>query len=94
MPRPAMTDEQRMFYEANGYLVIPNALSPEELTRVRAAADRAEKLWRADTTRPGWRKQSIEQVMAIIEYDDVLSTLFLSVTPPLESGPSQSSQAR
>src|SRR5688572_12652532 len=75
MPRPAMTEEQRMFYEANGYLVIPNALSPEALTRVRAAADRAEKLWRADTTRPGWRKQSIEQVMAIIEYDDVFLEL-------------------
>jgi ectoine hydroxylase-related dioxygenase (phytanoyl-CoA dioxygenase family) len=67
----AMTDEQRLFFEANGYLVIPEALDLEELARVRAAADRAEAVWRADPSRPGWRKPNIEQVQAPIEYDDV-----------------------
>ena len=70
-----MTAEQRLFYEANGYLVIPNALSPEELTTVREAADRAEALWRADPTRPGSRGPNLEQVQAPIEYDPVLLNL-------------------
>src|SRR5438270_295655 len=30
-----MTDEQRFFFEANGYLVIPEALTGPELARVR-----------------------------------------------------------
>jgi hypothetical protein len=47
----AMTPEQRLFFEANGYLALPGALSAEELARVRAAADRAEATWRADPTR-------------------------------------------
>src|SRR5438105_11400139 len=34
------SDEQRLFFETNGYLAIPNALSPEELASVRGAADR------------------------------------------------------
>ncbi|HTE20110.1 MAG TPA: phytanoyl-CoA dioxygenase family protein, partial [Armatimonadota bacterium] len=65
-----MTEEQRVFFEANGYLVLPHALSAEELARVRAAADRAEAAWRADPTRPGLRKSNLEQVQAPIEYDD------------------------
>jgi ectoine hydroxylase-related dioxygenase (phytanoyl-CoA dioxygenase family) len=69
MPR-AMTDEQRLFFEANGYLVIPNALSPDELAQARAAADRAEAAWRADPSRLGLRKPNLEQVQAPIEYDD------------------------
>src|SRR5207302_2312763 len=70
-----MTDEQRLFFEANGYLVIPGALSPEELGRVRAAADRAEAAWRADPSRLGLRKPNLEQVQAPIEYDDLFLDL-------------------
>ena len=43
-----MTDEQRIFFETNGYLVFPSALTPDHLARVRAAADRAEAVWRTD----------------------------------------------
>ncbi len=75
MPVRVMTDEQRLCFEANGYLVIPNALSPVELTAVRKAADRAEALWRADPTRPGSRGPNLEQVLAPIEYDPVLLNL-------------------
>src|SRR3954447_282193 len=73
--KPAMTDEQRLFFEANGYLVIPEALDAAELARVRAAADRAEAIWRADPSRPGGRGQNLEQVQAPIEYDDVFLDL-------------------
>lgn len=70
-----MTDEQRLFYETNGYVVIPEALAPDELARVRDAADRAEALWRAEPSRLGLRKPNLEQVQAPIEYDSVFLDL-------------------
>jgi phytanoyl-CoA hydroxylase len=72
---PLMTDEQRLFFETNGYLVIPNALDTDELARVRDAAERAEAIWRSDPTRLGQRKPNLEQVQAPIEYDDVFLEL-------------------
>ena len=65
-----LTDEQRLFAETNGYLVIPNALSVDELVALQRAADRAEETWRGDTSRPGWRRENIEQIQSIIEYGD------------------------
>ena len=75
MTMSAMSDAQRLFLETNGYLVITNALSPDELARVRDAADRAEAVWRDDLTRLGVRKENLQQVQAPIEYDDVLFDL-------------------
>jgi len=71
----ALTDAQRLFFEANGYLVIPGALSPAELLKVRAAADGAEALWRAEPARLGARNENLQQVQAPIEYDDRLFDL-------------------
>ena len=68
----ALSESQRLFYEANGYLVIPKALAPEELQAVRAAADRAEARWRADPSLPGGRGAALDQVQAPIGYDDAL----------------------
>ena len=70
-----LTDEQRLFYEANGYLVIPNALSAARLERVREAADRAEAAWQADLSRPGARNENLRQIQAPIEYDEQLLDL-------------------
>lgn len=70
-----MTTEQKLFFETNGYLVIENALTPDELERVRASADRAEAIWRADKTRKGRRGPNLEQIQAIIEYDDIFLDL-------------------
>jgi phytanoyl-CoA hydroxylase len=70
-----MTDEQRISYETNGYLVIPGALSSTELAAVREAAARAEAIWRADSSRAGNRGPNLEQVQAPIEYDDRLLRL-------------------
>src|SRR5947209_7367481 len=77
MPPCVMTVEQRLFYEANGYLVLPNALSPEALATAQAAAGRAEAAWRANPSRPGGRGASLEQVQAPIEYDDALLDLLV-----------------
>ncbi len=71
----AMTDAQRIFFEANGYLVIPNALGPEDLAQIRRAANAAEETWRADPSRPGGRGANLQQVQAPIEYDDRLFDL-------------------
>lgn len=73
----AMTDAQRLFYETNGYLVLPDALPPDQLAAVRAAADRAEAIWRADPARPGGRGVNLQQVLAPIEYDDTLLDLLV-----------------
>lgn len=75
MPPRVMTDEQRIFFETNGYLVFPNALPPDHLARVRAAADRAEAVWRSDYTRRGGRGANLEQILAPIEYEDELLAL-------------------
>jgi len=55
--------------------VIPEALSPEELAAARAAADRAEAAWCADPSRAGVRYESLQQVQAPIEYDDLFVEL-------------------
>ena len=70
MPIPRATYEQRLSFETDGYLVIENALTPEELRVLRGAADRAEREWREDPTRRGWRKDDSEQLQSIIEYGE------------------------
>ena len=81
LPDMSLPDAQRLFYEANGYLVIPQALGPEELAAVRTAADHAEARWRADPSLPGARGDVLDQVQAPIEYDEAL--LGLLWRPPV-----------
>jgi ectoine hydroxylase len=72
MEAPAVLgDEQRYFFEANGYLVVREALDPAALAAVRAAAAGAEARWRADPSLPGVRRHDLEQVLGIVEYDPV-----------------------
>lgn len=75
-----MTDEQRALYEANGFLVVENALDPPTLAQIQAAAARAEAAWRADPSRPGVRSAVLDQVQAPIEYDDALLELLWNPT--------------
>lgn len=71
----ALTQAQRFFFEANGYLVIEDALLPDELARVRAACDEAEALWRANDQLRGVRRWDLDQVIAIVEYGSVFLEL-------------------
>lgn len=72
----ALSPEQAFYFETHGYLVVENALTPDELRRLRAAADEAEAIWRADVERPGYRRHDLEQVLGIMEYDPIfLDTL-------------------
>ena len=72
-----MTDEQRLFFETNGYLVFPNLLTKEELTQLQLAAEQAEQIWRADQSRLGIRKPNLQQVQSPIEYDDAFLNLMV-----------------
>ena len=61
--------------ESQGFLTLPDALSTEELAKVRAAADRAEEEWRRNPAKPGQRSATLDQIQAPIEYDDALLEL-------------------
>src|SRR5262249_33915356 len=63
-----LTEEQRLFFDTQGYLVIPDALSPEELAALRAEAGAAEARWRADLSLPGVRRSDLEQVLGIMQH--------------------------
>ncbi|HEX4964121.1 MAG TPA: phytanoyl-CoA dioxygenase family protein [Thermoanaerobaculia bacterium] len=71
----ALSEEQRSFFDANGYLMLPGALAPAELAAVRAAADEAEARWRADPTLPGTRIPEFVEIPAIMEYHPALFDL-------------------
>jgi ectoine hydroxylase-related dioxygenase (phytanoyl-CoA dioxygenase family) len=70
-----MTDEQRLFFEAQGYLVLPGVLSGDLLAQVRAAADRAEEHWRSAPDRPGLRTGDLLDIIGIVEYDPLFLDL-------------------
>jgi ectoine hydroxylase-related dioxygenase (phytanoyl-CoA dioxygenase family) len=80
----ALSTSQKLFYETNGYLVIPDALSGTELANVQQAFEKALDRWKSDETRPGNRKPNEQQIINIIEYDDQLLRLMThSSTFPL-----------
>lgn len=70
-----LTAEQRRFFDQEGYLIVPDALAPDELERAREAAGRAEQRWRADLSLPGVRRPDLEQVLGIMEHDPALADL-------------------
>ena len=70
-----LSEDQRRFFDANGYLVIPDALDAAELAAARAAADEAEARWRADPALPGTRIPEFLEIAAIMEYHPVLFDL-------------------
>jgi hypothetical protein len=70
-----MTAEQRRFFAANGYLVLPGVLAPAELAAVRRAADEAEARWRADPGLPGTRIPGFLEIAAIMEHHPLLFDL-------------------
>jgi len=75
MAPKVMTDAQRIAFETNGFLVIENALSTEELARVQAEAANAEKLWDENPNLPGFRKPALSELMGPIEYGPAMRDL-------------------
>ncbi len=70
-----LTEEQRAFFDEEGYLIVPDALAAEELSAIRRAAAEAEARWRADPSLPGVRRPDLEQVLGIMEHGPVLADL-------------------
>jgi ectoine hydroxylase-related dioxygenase (phytanoyl-CoA dioxygenase family) len=70
-----LTDSQRLFFEANGYLVIENALSADEIETLRQVTAEAEARWRRNPDLPGSRIPEFEQIEGIMEYHQVLFDL-------------------
>src|SRR5262245_61107893 len=75
MAPKVMTDAQRIAFETNGFLVIKDALSPEELARVQAEAAAAEKLWDENPALPGFRKPALSELIGPIEYAPAMREL-------------------
>jgi ectoine hydroxylase-related dioxygenase (phytanoyl-CoA dioxygenase family) len=71
----ARTAEQRRFFAANGYLVLPGVLPPAELAAVHRAADEAEARWRADPGLPGTRIPEFLEIAAVMELHSLLFDL-------------------
>lgn len=79
-----MTDLQRVTFESNGFLVIPDALTPQELADVRHTADAAYARWQSDPKLLGARGETLHQVQTPIEYDEqLLNLLWHPATFPL-----------
>jgi hypothetical protein len=68
-------EEPRSIFDAQGYLVVPGALSPKELAALRREAGAAEKRWRADPGLPGVRRPDLEPVLGIMEHGPALFDL-------------------
>lgn len=79
-----MTPEQQSAWDAQGFLVVENALTGNELREVQDAARTVEARWRADTSWLGQRSRVLEQVQAPIEGDSrLLELLWHPQTFPL-----------
>lgn len=75
MAPKVMTDAQRITFETNGFLVINDALTPEELGRVRAAAEQAERAWNDTPGARGFKKPQLWEIVGPIEYGEPLRDL-------------------
>lgn len=72
-----LTQEQILNWERDGYVVLPDFLSSEEIGKYNDGLDRAVQIWK-DRGRPNSefaRLDNVEQVSAIIEYDDMFLEL-------------------
>src|SRR3954468_1823384 len=75
MTPSTLTEEQRLFFTTQGYLVIPGALSAGELAALRREADDAEARGRADLSLAVVRRSNLEQVLGIMEHGPALFEL-------------------
>lgn len=70
-----LDDTERLFFEANGYLALPEVLAPGDLAALRTAANAAHERWRADPELPGTRIPEFQEIEAILEYDPLFFDL-------------------
>lgn len=61
-------DAQRLFFEAQGYLMLPGVLRADEVATLRAAGDDAEARFQRLPELPGCRMPEFLEIEAILEY--------------------------
>ncbi len=70
-----LDEQQRLHFESQGYLIVRQALTPGEVTALRAACDLAEQRWRADPGLPGCRIPEFLEIEGIMEFHPALFDL-------------------
>lgn len=70
-----MSAEQREIFDRDGYLVVRDVFGPDEIDALRAAADRAEQRWLADSGRAGSDRPFLRRVEPLIEYEEAFVEL-------------------
>jgi hypothetical protein len=71
----ALSDAQRITFEANGFLTIENALTPLELAQLHKEAADAEALWEKNPDLPGYKNPALWELRGPIEYGDTMRDL-------------------
>jgi hypothetical protein len=65
-----ITVDQREAFSRDGYLILRGVITPEEISRLREAGDRAEQRWLDNPDRIGTNDPYLRRVEPLIEYDD------------------------
>ncbi len=71
-PDSPLRDAQRLFFEANGYLMLEGALSAAEVARLRQVTDEALQRFNRNPELPGSRLPEFVEIEAIMEYHQEL----------------------
>lgn len=69
-PGTGMTPEQEHAFARDGFLLLDQALLPDEIATLREAADRAEARWLEAPERQGSEEPFLRRVEPLIEYGD------------------------
>lgn len=69
-PGTGISSEQHACFERDGYLVLKEIFTADEIRAVRVAADRAEQRWLENPNRLGGDKPYLRRVEPLIEYAD------------------------
>lgn len=69
-PGTGILPVEREAFERDGYLVLEQVFSPDDLCSLREAADRAEQRWREDPGRQGSDEPYLRRIEPLIEYGD------------------------
>lgn len=74
-PGTGISDIQRATFDRDGYLIVRDVFSKDEIRALLEASDRAEQRWLADPDRIGSDHPFLRRVEPLIEYDDAFVEL-------------------
>jgi Phytanoyl-CoA dioxygenase (PhyH) len=71
----SLRDDERLFFEANGYLMLEGALTAAEVARLRQVTDEAQQRFARNPDLPGSRLPEFLEIEGIMEYHQQLFDL-------------------